>query len=172
MQEGGRAALDKLRTSRAWFLLAIGITLAIDRTSKLWALDELAGGRRIPILGKFLGLRLVFNPGGVFGLLPGSTIIIFFASFVVVVGAIAWGWRHPEIHGRLGIVVGGGIGNLVDRVIYPPGMFRGEVVDFIDSSFWPTFNLADSAIVVGVGLLLLFGLRDKERLLDRDSESR
>lgn len=137
----------------------------------MWAIDQLDGGRRISILGKYLGFSLVHNPGAAFGLFPGATIFIFFASFVVVVAAIFWGWRHPEIHGRLGLVIGGGIGNLIDRMIYPPGPFRGEVIDFIDSSFWPTFNLADSAIVIGVGLLLLSSRGDKENAVDPASDT-
>lgn len=62
----------------------------------------------------------------------------------------------------LGLVLGGAIGNLVDRAIRGPG-FSGEVVDFIDLQIWPVFNLADSGIVIGAGLLLITGLRRERK---------
>jgi signal peptidase II len=83
----------------------------------------------------------------------GAPAFFFVATIVIVVVAAVWGWRTPELAGPVGLVIGGGLGNLVDRVRH------GKVVDFLDLSFWPTFNVADSAIVVGVVLLLLFSAR-------------
>ncbi len=143
-------------------LVVAGATVLADRFSKIWAIAELSDGTRIPIFGRYLGLSLVMNPGAAFGLFPGATIVLFFASLIIVTGALIWGFSEPRYRLPMGLVIGGGIGNLVDRLINPPGPMRGEVIDFIDSSFWPTFNLADSAIVVGVAILLLMQAKQKE----------
>ena len=73
---------------------------------------------------------------------------------------IVWAIRDPAASPVLGLIIGGGIGNLIDRVTRPPGGGRGHVIDFIYLSFWPTFNLADAAIVVGVGAMLLLAMRE------------
>ncbi|HJR19220.1 MAG TPA: signal peptidase II, partial [Actinomycetota bacterium] len=66
----------------------------------------------------------------------------------------------------LGLVLGGALGNLTDRLFRPPGPFRGRVIDFIDFRVWPTFNLADVAVVVGAGLLAIASFR-----ADREAKS-
>ena len=75
---------------------------------------------------------------------------------------VATAFRHTSrlVGASLGLVLGGALGNLTDRVIRAPGM-RGRVVDFIDLHVWPVFNLADSAIVVGAILLAFVGLRER-----------
>ena len=133
-----------------------------DRASKLWALNALADGTRIPIIGHFVDLELTTNPGAAFGILRDATIFVFFTSAALVIGISIWAWISGEAGLFLGLIVGGGVGNLIDRVVNEPGVFRGEVIDFIDASFWPTFNLADSAIVVGALLMLLKEIRRKE----------
>lgn len=165
MQEGRGAQVaepQKSRTKQALFGLALAVLIA-DQASKAWATAALDGGRRIPIIGDTFDLRLVLNPGSAFGLFRGSTALIALASAVVTVAVIVWAIRDPMAPAALGLVIGGGLGNLVDRAIRAPGFGRGHVVDFIYLSFWPTFNLADSAICVGVGLMLLEALRE-ERL--------
>lgn len=134
--------------------------VALDQASKAWAAAALEGGRRISIVGDTFDLRLVFNPGGSFGLFPGSTAVIASLSALVTVGVIVWALRDPQAPLALGLVIGGGLGNLVDRALRPPGFGTGEVVDFIYLSFWPTFNLADAAISVGVALILLQAIRE------------
>jgi len=81
---------------------------------------------------------------------------------VITLAVIVWAVRDPEASPVLGLIIGGGIGNLIDRVVRPPGAGRGEVIDFIYLSFWPTFNVADAAIVVGVGAMLLFAMRENQ----------
>jgi signal peptidase II len=145
--------------------LGLGVLVVIaDQATKLWALSALFDPpRRVPIL-PFLDFVPVWNRGVSFGLLSSSSewgpwALSGFAVLVCVFMGIwlarATGW--PLILG-LGAVIGGAVGNVIDRVLY------GAVVDFIDVHYgglhWPAFNIADSAITLGVGLLLLdaFGI--------------
>jgi len=166
LQEGGGAQVaqgSQAPNKRARIGLAVtfAVTLLADQVSKAWATVALAQGHKIEILGSFLQLRLVRNPGSAFGLFAGSTIIIFTVNLVILTALTIWAVRNEEEPVKLGLVIGGGMGNLVDRLARPPGMGRGEVVDFIYLSFWPTFNIADASIVIGVLLLLAGGYRKK-----------
>lgn len=163
MQRG--ALLGRRRKKALLFGLAAAV-LVIDQASKELALAVLAGGRRISLIGDIFGLRLVFNPGSAFGLMKDFTFAIFIASSLVTVFVTVWALRDPAASPALGLIIGGGLGNLVDRVVRPPAPGRGEVVDSIYLSFWPTFNLADVAIVLGVGLMLLSVIKE-ERALHR-----
>jgi signal peptidase II len=105
-------------------------------------------------------LRFTTNPGGAFGLF-GNLSVLFVVFSVVVIGVVVLASRN--LPGRaaaigLGLVLGGAVGNLTDRLIRGQGL-DGEVVDFIDLHVWPVFNAADSAIVIGALLLLVLGLR-------------
>ena len=137
------------------FVATAVVVILLDRLTKIWAEHALGGGERIAILGRFLGLSLVRNPGGAFGVFPGSTLLLFFASVVIAVVIIVWAVRGTAPPVALGLTLGGGVGNLIDRVLNEPGIMRGRVIDFVDSSVWPTFNLADASIVCGVVLLVL-----------------
>jgi signal peptidase II len=145
--------------SKAESLLAVWVTalvwLAADLASKTWALRVLAGAEREVIPG-LLWFDLVRNPGAAFGLLPGGR-PLFIALAVLLLGVGVWApvvldMRRLGLgHLGLGLLVGGGMGNLFDRV------FRGGlVVDFIDFRFWPVFNIADIGIVVGTVLVAVF----------------
>lgn len=136
--------------------------LALDQLTKLLALAGLAPGRSVPLVDGLVALTLVLNPGlafGVFGATPpGSRWLVALLSLVALAVLAAVSARLLATGGwpaalSLGLVFGGAVGNLVDR-----GRF-GAVVDFIDLHWrgyhWPAFNLADSAITAGVGLLVL-----------------
>jgi signal peptidase II len=101
----------------------------------------------------FLGITHVRNPGIAFGLFPGRLSIVSLLTLAAVVWMLVHfargGARHVLFPVALGLLIGGSVSNLYDRVIH------GEVTDFIHVSHWPTFNLADSFIVVGVCLLVL-----------------
>jgi signal peptidase II len=131
--------------------------VALDQATKELALRELADGP-VELIDGVLSLRLTFNPGGAFGLLPGLPGFFLIAT-VVVIGAILL-WARGLEDGRwalpLGLILGGGVGNLCDRLFRE---FEGRVVDFVDLSFWPVFNVADAAITVGVVMVLIFGAR-------------
>ena len=125
--------------------------------TKQLALAALADGP-IHLIDGALSLNLSYNSGGAFGILQGLP-GFFLVATIVIAGLILVWVRHVESARSLiplGMVLGGGIGNLVDRVVREPG---GRVVDFIDLHVWPVFNLADSAIVIGVLLLLIFTAR-------------
>ena len=123
-----------------------------------WATKALAAATlddRVIEVASVLTLRLGHNPGVAFGLgnrLPGAVVITLTALVTVVVAVSAGrGAFHPPAAG--GLVVGGAVANLGDRLV------GGTVVDFLDLGWWPSFNVADVAITVGVALVLLSGVR-------------
>jgi len=129
--------------------------LAADLTTKTWALGALAGGEIEAVPG-LVWFNLIRNPGAAFGLLPGGR-ALFMSLTVFLLGVGVWaplalGMKRLGLgHVGLGLLVGGALGNLYDRV------FRGGlVVDFIDLKFWPVFNVADIGIVVGTGLVVIY----------------
>ncbi len=139
----------------------LAVTVA-DQLSKLWITTVLAPYEIVPVIPGFFNLTRITNTGAAFGLLgsapPSVTRVIFVAVAVValvVLGVFAWRSRHQHrlVGIGIGLVAGGALGNLVDRVRL------GAVIDFLDfflgSYHWPAFNLADSAITVGVGCLLV-----------------
>ncbi len=159
MQEGGRAEVGSQSRSRLILAAVFVGVLLFDQLTKAWALSLLAGGRRIDLIGDLFGLELVRNPGGAFGFLPGSTMVLTVASVALVVFVAVTAWRSTQYPVLYGLILGGGTGNLVDRFARPPYSGRGWVIDFLHSSFWPTFNIADSAIVIGVVLIVVESFR-------------
>lgn len=139
--------------------MSAAIVIVADQLSKALVLATLAPGERIALIGDEFGIRLTTNFGGAFGMFPNWPLVFFTLSLAIVCFVAVWAWREPEHVIPLGMVLGGGIGNLIDRMIRPPAALRGGVVDFLDLSFWPTFNVADSAIVMGVAILFLFALK-------------
>jgi signal peptidase II len=146
---------------RGWEIVACvaAIVLVVDQLSKALVLTFLAPGAphaEVVIVPGLLRLYYVENTGAAFGLFQGKNPLLAFLAFGVVVALVVWFrelvrfWLGAL---ALGLQLGGAVGNLIDR-------FRhGFVVDFIDFSFWPTFNLADSAITIGVLMLLYVLLR-------------
>lgn len=137
------------------------VVLAVDQATKAVALRSLDEGESVPLLGEYLGLRLLFNPGAAFSLATGMTWVLSVVAVVVVVVVVrvarrlgSRGWAVA-----LGLLLGGAVGNLVDRLTRPPGPGRGHVVDFIAYWDWFVGNVADVAIVVAAALIALLGLR-------------
>jgi signal peptidase II len=141
-------------------LLFLGVALLVvvlDQVTKRLAEDRLRGQRSVPLVDDILRLTYVENRGAAFGLLQDQT-TFFVLVGIIVIGVIAASYRYlPRsgflLHLALGLQLGGAIGNLLDRVR------QGYVVDFVDfgyrANWWPVFNVADSAIVIGVALLAL-----------------
>ena len=129
-----------------------GAVVLADQLTKWWALNRLSSGP-IHVIGT-LDLELARNTGASFSLFQGKAFILVPVAVVVVVVLGVVAWRAPTA-GRaaiLGLILGGALGNLCDR------FFRGDhgaVVDFIALHFWPTFNVADSCIVIGCVLLVV-----------------
>lgn len=140
------------------------LVVAVDQATKWLALDRLAGGREVDLLWT-LRLRLVFNRGSAFGL--GSRFAPLIALVVVAVVVVVLLRGRHQLVGLLpmvaaGLVVGGAIGNLLDRILRDGhGFLGGAVVDFIDLQWWPVFNVADSAICVGAVILALTTSRER-----------
>ena len=147
------------RSSRGPFLVAATV-VALDQATKAWAVATLSDGP-IRLIVDVLALRLTRNPGGAFSVFTGFTPVLALVATALVVVIIRTTRRtaDPIMAHTLALVLGGAVGNLVDRLVRDPGFLRGHVVDFIDLSFWPTFNLADSAITIGVILILIRGWR-------------
>lgn len=162
MQEGRRAEVGGQSRDRLILAAVVVAVLLLDQLSKAWALEALTRGRRIALVGDLFGLQLVRNPGGAFGFLPGSTIVLTIASMLLVVFVAVTAWRKGEVPSLYGLILGGGTGNLIDRFARPPYGGRGWVIDFFQSSVWPTFNIADTAIVVGVVLIVIGSFRNQD----------
>ncbi len=137
--------------------------LAADAITKALVVVHLRPGEPVHVLGDVLMLDLLRNPGAAFSVGTGDT-IVFTAIAVGVVVYIARTARNLRSVGwaiTLGLLLGGALGNLADRILRAPGLFRGNVVDWIElTRYWPVFNVADSAIVCGgilTVLLAMFG---------------
>lgn len=149
-------------------LLLAGAVVALDQISKAIVLGRLPLGVQIPVVDGLLALTLVLNPGLAFGLLgsvPPAWRWVVAALSLVALAVLArvalrvlpaGGWTGQL---AIGLIFGGAVGNLVDRARF------GAVVDFVDVHWrgwhWPAFNVADSAITVGVALLALRLLNDR-----------
>ena len=106
----------------------------------------------INLIGDFLKLELVFNTGAAFSLATSKTIFLSVFAMAAAAGIFFFASRIDSNRWELalGLVLGGIFGNLTDRIFRSPGGLQGPVVDWISFSFWPTFNIADSGVVVGV----------------------
>jgi signal peptidase II len=131
----------------------------VDLLSKWYAWEKLEIGESYSLIQGLLALKLVYNPGIAFGIELGWWLIL----FAVVVGIVLVVWLFLAsgrsavcYHIGLGLILAGALGNLVDRLRWP-----WQVRDFIDFSFWPTFNVADALLCVGVGLVGLWILRGR-----------
>jgi signal peptidase II len=147
------------RPGARWPLLlgTAAVVLVLDQLSKWWAVEVL-DTRTIDLVGS-LRLRLTINYGSAFSLANGRGPLISLLAIVIVVILLRSG-RHatrPAMAIAIGMVLGGAFGNLLDRAFRAgDGFLGGGVVDFVDLQWWPVFNVADSAIVVGaIGLFLL-----------------
>jgi signal peptidase II len=139
----------------------------LDRLSKVWVEQALAGRPPMRVIPGVLSLSYTTNSGGAFGF--GRSAPWLFAGATIVVGAVivvvSTRRMRPSTAVGLGLILGGALGNLTDRVVNGPG-FGGAVTDFIDFHVWPVFNLADTAIVIGAVLLAVtsaFGDEERER---------
>ena len=131
-----------------------------DQITKLWALDALDGGRTIEVVWT-LRLRLVRNSGIAFSQGHGLGPVVALVVIVIIIFLARMGTRTGDSITRVtvGAVVGGAVGNLVDRIVRSDGRtFDGAVVDFVDLRWWPVFNLADAAIVTGGAVIIWRGL--------------
>jgi signal peptidase II len=146
-------------------LLTIGavttVVVVLDQLTKWWALEALTDPTRVIDLVWTLRLRVIYNTGTAFSLTSDSGPIVSVIALVVV-AFLLWSGRRqrsPWVLAAYGLVVGGTFGNMIDRLFRDgnDGLLGGAVIDFVDLQWFPVFNLADSALTVGIGLLLVVG---------------
>jgi signal peptidase II len=142
-------------------LCVAAVLLTADVVSKLIVVAKLSDRGPLTLIPSVLDLELTRNPGAAFGFAAGATVIFTVVAAAVVVfivraarklGSVGWAWA-------LGLLLGGALGNLSDRVFRAPSPLRGHVVDWIHLHHWPVFNIADSGVVVGGLLAVLLSMR-------------
>lgn len=141
------------------------IFIIIDQLSKIIIVNNLTNNKSIEVIKSFFYLTYTNNKGAAFSILTGRRILLILVA-VIVIGVLIYYARKNKIEGKvnkiaLSLVIGGSIGNLIDRIL------RGAVVDFIDVKIFgynfPIFNLADTFIVIGVFLLIIEMFRKEHR---------
>ena len=149
----GSATLTNRRLALS---VATGV-LAVDQLTK-WVVVSTLPGDPIVLVDNFLQLRYVLNTGAAFSLLEGwgSVIALVAIAAAVFMFLVAVNVDSTGEVVALGLVLGGALGNLIDRVFRGDGFLDGGVIDFVDFSFFPAFNVADSAITIGAVLALWF----------------
>ena len=147
--------------ARLLTVVLVGVALLVvvlDQATKAWAQSQFSDGDSIELLGGWLTLTYTRNPGAAFNLGTGTTWLFTIIATVVVV-VILRASRHLGSLGwavALGALLGGAMGNLLDRIFRDPGFLRGYVIDWIELPNFPVFNIADSAITcAAVGLIVL-----------------
>lgn len=136
--------------------------LVVDVITKVLAVEVLKPGEPVSIIGDTVTWTLVRNSGAAFSMATGYTWVLTLVALGVVAGIVWMGRRLVSTWWAvgLGMILGGALGNLVDRIFRSPGPLRGHVVDFLSIGWWPVFNVADPAVVGGAILLVglsLFG---------------
>jgi signal peptidase II len=138
------------------------LVYALDVVSKVIVVATLANRPEVRVLGSFLTLDYTRNPGAAFSIGgTGYTVVFTLIALTVVVVILRLAGRLYSLPWAiaLGLLLGGALGNLTDRVTRAPGLFKGWVVDFIQLPHWPIFNFADSAICCGGVLMVLLAFR-------------
>ncbi|MEI2732717.1 MAG: signal peptidase II [Dermatophilaceae bacterium] len=168
--EGGARLIDTPdpanagRPARRLFALVAVLALtsyAADQASKAWAVAALTDAPPRDLVGSVLRLVLIRNPGAAFSIGTGNTWVLSVLAVVVLVvvvrtsrrlGSLGWAWAF-------GLLLGGALGNLTDRLTRPPSFGQGHVIDFIDYNGWFVGNVADIVIVAAAGLIAVLAQR-------------
>ena len=127
------------------------IVFVLDRITKEVVQAQVPLGTEIPVIDHLVGITNIKNSGAAFGVAPTGALFFLIASVVVAIGLVVYVVRNPGTTWNdcvLGLILGGTLGNGFSRIV------DGTVTDFINFHFWPVFNVADSAISVGVVLLI------------------
>ena len=144
-----------MKTSRMSLLISAVIVL-LDQISKAWALRDLADGRIIHVIWT-MQFNLTYNRGMAFSRGTGIGPIIGVIGLVVVALLLLSLRRADNALTRVatGLIIGGAVGNILDRLFRGSGWMRGAVIDFIDFQWWPFFNIADMAIMIGAATMMV-----------------
>ena len=135
------------------FVFAAALALLTDQLTKMWVSTNMTLGQSIPPDGP-VRLTYVRNTGVAFGLFPGQTYVITIAAIAGLIILLVYyrlsPFRNIYTYLGLGFILGGSVGNLMDRIRL------GYVIDFVDFRVWPVFNVSDSAVVLGTGIMLYY----------------
>lgn len=149
------------------------LVIVLDQVAKWLAVKNLEHKSDIKVLGDFFKLSFARNPGAAFSFATGSTIIFTIVAVVVAIVIVrtARTLTHPWWAACLGALLGGSIGNLIDRLFRSPGIGTGHVVDFIRFPHYPLFNIADMAIVGSAIVMVVMSLRGIEMSTKENHDS-
>jgi signal peptidase II len=148
---------------RLGVLLGVAVlAYSADLISKIAVVATMNEGRAAHSLGGVVTFRLIRNPGAAFGLGVGVTIVFTLITTVVIAAILRTSRRLGSLPWAitLGLLLGGALGNLTDRIARSPSPFRGHVIDFIEVPSWPIFNLADSSICVAGAMMVVLAFRN------------
>jgi len=141
-----------------YFFISAVCILILDQVTKYIIIEKLPINSSIEVIGGFFYITNVKNTGAAFGLFQDSigilTIISIVAIVLIIILKIMLKLNYAFYNVSLGFILGGALGNLIDRY------FVGEVTDFINFTFWPVFNIADSFIIIGFCLIIILILRE------------
>lgn len=141
-----------------YFLISAVCVLILDQVTKYIIIEKLPISSEIEVIRGFFYITHLKNTGAAFGLFQDSTrtltIISFVAIALIIILKIMLKLNYAFYNVSLGFILGGALGNLIDRY------FVGEVTDFLNFTFWPVFNIADSFIIIGFCLIILLILRE------------
>ncbi len=150
------------RTSLVQRLFSLALAIwALDFFTKNWAVENLTAAPR-QLIGSFLQLTLFRNPGAAFSMATSFTIVFTTISIAVAIFIARYAVRitSPWWAYVAGLVLGGVLGNLSDRLFRSPGFLYGHVIDWIQIPHWPIFNVADSAIFIAAGIAILLTFKN------------
>ena len=150
-----------MRRWRTLFSVAWAVWV-LDLATKIWAVNNLSYKSNIKVLGEFFQLTFVRNSGAAFSFAAGATIFLSIFGLIVMSAIL---YYSSQITSRgwavvLGLVLGGILGNMVDRIFREPGVLRGHVIDWMQLPNWPVFNIADTAIVTAAVISMVLTARN------------
>ena len=159
---GHLRARSRRQTFTIGFVIA-AIAVVVDQLTKYWAVNSLADGRQIHVIWT-LQLNLTYNSGMAFSKGSGLGPVIGVVAIIVVVALVISLRRVTNTMTLLaiGLIIGGAIGNIIDRLLRGDAWLRGSVIDFIDFQWWPIFNVADMCVMIGAAMML-FGVSRSPR---------
>lgn len=164
--DGAETGESPSQRRRRWALFGgtAATVVILDQLTKLWvdaSFERAADGGSTELVGDLVRISKVYNDGAIFGFLDATAMIMALLSVVVVLGVVWYEWRHgsglgPLVTVGLGLLVGGAIGNLIDRIRF------GYVIDFVDMGLgdlrWYIWNIADAAVFLGIVALFVAAL--------------
>lgn len=138
-----------------YMIVIIGLIIALDQVFKFLIQSNMELGQSIPVIENIFHITYIHNYGAAFSIFQNKTILLIVLPMIIMIGIVVvlvkMGLGKDKFFtAALGLVVAGGIGNLIDRIFY------GYVVDFLDFRVFPIFNVADVAVCCGCGLLILY----------------